>query len=392
MLGCVLVPRFALACELAERPELGGKAVAIIDHRGAVMALSRVAEEAGVATGQLQPEALARCPELAMLEARTASYQARFRAMVSALEQVAYTLQQESQGVVFFDFDELAPLYSPPQDLLARVISCVDTNLEPRIGVGPSRFSALAAAGQAAPRGWRTVDEAQLIAFLAFQPVTSLPLSPAAQNRLLRLGMRTLGQLGQLSKAALRAQLGEEGEQAWELAHGHDRELQAHCPRFEPVRQQINLEVPITTLEALLAVGEQALNRALRQPEMRGRAARQAVLQMMTERGRSAERVITFKTPLSERAEIWARLREVISRLGTPGPVTGLELALTQLTLAQGQQLMWRHVRGGGEDRLIEALRQLKARYGACPVSRVVEIEPWNRIPERRLALIDFDP
>jgi DNA polymerase-4/protein ImuB len=42
-------------------------------------------------------------------------------------------------------------------------------------------------------------------------------------------------------------------------------------------------------------------------------------------------------------------------------------------------------------ERLEEALRQLKARYGYCPVGRVVEMEPWNRVPERRLALIDFD-
>ena len=41
--------------------------------------------------------------------------------------------------------------------------------------------------------------------------------------------------------------------------------------------------------------------------------------------------------------------------------------------------------------RLEESLRQLKARYGYCPVGRVVEMEPWSRVPERRLALIDFD-
>jgi DNA polymerase-4/protein ImuB len=42
-------------------------------------------------------------------------------------------------------------------------------------------------------------------------------------------------------------------------------------------------------------------------------------------------------------------------------------------------------------EQLEDALRQLKARYGYCPVGRVVEVEPWSRIPEQRLALIDYD-
>jgi len=37
-------------------------------------------------------------------------------------------------------------------------------------------------------------------------------------------------------------------------------------------------------------------------------------------------------------------------------------------------------------------VRQLKARYGRSPVAQVVEVEPWSRIPERRHALIDYDP
>jgi DNA polymerase-4/protein ImuB len=41
---------------------------------------------------------------------------------------------------------------------------------------------------------------------------------------------------------------------------------------------------------------------------------------------------------------------------------------------------------------LFAALRQLKQRFGGeSQVNRVVEVEPWSRIPERRYALIDYD-
>ena len=42
--------------------------------------------------------------------------------------------------------------------------------------------------------------------------------------------------------------------------------------------------------------------------------------------------------------------------------------------------------------RLDEMMRQLKTRYGTPPMKRVVEVEPWSRIPERRYALMDYDP
>jgi DNA polymerase-4/protein ImuB len=41
---------------------------------------------------------------------------------------------------------------------------------------------------------------------------------------------------------------------------------------------------------------------------------------------------------------------------------------------------------------LLAALRQLKQQFGGeSLVTRMVEVEPWSRIPERRYALIDYD-
>ena len=41
---------------------------------------------------------------------------------------------------------------------------------------------------------------------------------------------------------------------------------------------------------------------------------------------------------------------------------------------------------------IAEVARQLRARYGHIPLYRVVEVEPWSRIPERRWALVPCDP
>ena len=41
---------------------------------------------------------------------------------------------------------------------------------------------------------------------------------------------------------------------------------------------------------------------------------------------------------------------------------------------------------------LRDAVRELKLRIGYSPLYRVVEMDPWSRIPERRHALLSFDP
>ena len=47
---------------------------------------------------------------------------------------------------------------------------------------------------------------------------------------------------------------------------------------------------------------------------------------------------------------------------------------------------------GSIPDALRTAVRELKLRLGYSPLYRVVEVDPWSRIPERRHALLSFEP
>jgi hypothetical protein len=37
-------------------------------------------------------------------------------------------------------------------------------------------------------------------------------------------------------------------------------------------------------------------------------------------------------------------------------------------------------------------VRHLKVRFGESPLAHVVDVEPWHRLPERRRALLEYDP
>ena len=75
-----------------------------------------------------------------------------------------------------------------------------------------------------------------------------------------------------------------------------------------------------------------------------------------------------------------------------PGPLEGLTLELAGLTQAAARQETILDERADRARGLAEATRYLVGRYGTSPLARIVGVEPWSRIPERRYALISYEP
>ena len=86
-------------------------------------------------------------------------------------------------------------------------------------------------------------------------------------------------------------------------------------------------------------------------------------------------------------------LKKLIEPLQLAAPVEEMSLEFIGLTGETGKQrslLFAEQARRRAQ--LLAALRQLKAQFGGeSQVAKVVEVEPWSRIPERRYALIDYD-
>lgn len=416
--ACLLVPRFALACELAERPELArqASALAVVDGRR-VLEACPAAERYGVRASQRLPQAFACYPHLLTVEARPALYQQQFAAMLDALARISPAVEPGPPGVAYVDLgtqghedaatqgrsdagtqglgigDRGVSMLSCLSPLASCLLACAPAALQPRLGIGQSKFPALIAAHRTQP-GQVCVLPEDAATTLAPVAVEYLPVPDEIQRRLRLLGLETLGKLAALPKAAVAAQFGPVGAHAWELARGRDPDPVRPRRQLETIAAQLSFEAPVVSREAILAAAEQLLSQGVHALACRHQAARRAILRAVTERGQSWERVVTFKEalPSSERARLWTALKPVLEVAKLPGPVTSLALELAELAPAVGrQEALW-----AGEVRrrehLLETLRQLKTRYGHCPVSRVVEVEPWSRIPERRAALIAFDP
>ncbi len=241
-------------------------------------------------------------------------------------------------------------------------------------------------------------------AFLAELLVEDLPVSVETRRRLRLLGLSRLGQLARLPRGAVAAQFGAEGARAWELAHGVDRSpiIPYRPPRV--ITERLTFPTPVDTIDALLAAARTLLRRALNRPEARGRAARGIRLWVETEDGRVWKRGTTFREAVSSEERMLLALRAKIEAgnadgsAGVPAPFVQVELALLDIcgeSALQGKLFPGEPGSGAHaqtSERLAEAARQLKLRYGRPVLSKVMEVEPWSRIPERRFALIDYDP
>lgn len=391
MLGCLLIARFPLACELVDHPALRGHPACVGGDEGTVEAASAEAEAYGVRPGQRLREAIGRCPGLSVLDARPARYEARWEEVRRALDLVAFTVEPLAPGEAYVAIDELLACYRSLDAAVAAVLSCAPAGLEPRMGVAPTRFAALLAARESEAGRATVLNEKRVAAFLAGRPTEALPVSEDMLRRLRGLGLDTLGALRALPRTALAAQFGPEGGRAWDMAHGRDATPLRPQPRRLRLMERLGLDAPLVSRPAIAAAWEQTLSRLLRRPELRGLAARQAELRAATERGQSWVRTITFKEPLVSLGRMWPPLAVAIEEATFPGPLSELVVEVQGLVGAGGQQLALPDARTALRGRLEESLRQLKARYGYCPVGRVVEMEPWSRVPERRLALIDYD-
>lgn len=392
--ACLTVPALALEQRLAEQPELRSRAVALADESG--LRVAEVTAEAavrGVRRGITLREAVALCPRLAVLEPRPASTLHAAAQLVEAAAGVSPLVEEAEPGTVFADLRGLEGLYPQPGQLEAAMLAAAPMDLPARLGVAGQRFTALVAAKTAAPGTAVRVANEERAAFLARHAVEWLPLVTEHIERLRLFGITSIGEFAALPMQAAQAQFGAAGRRAWLAARGEDPEpLHPRRVVLDSVHERVRPEAPLISREAILQGARQLLRRALRQPRAADRFVRQVRLQAVTEDEQLWERVQPLREPTNDRTRLWTVIRTQFEYAELPGPVAELDIELGGLTTETGRQpgLFVDHLRR--REQLDEMVRHLRVRFGQSPVAQVVEVEPWSRLPERRYALMDYDP
>lgn len=412
---CLWLPTFELRLELVRFPELDTASVALLapgeSTRRQVWQVSERAAESGVRPGMLVSQAVGLCASLTLLEPDPAHYDAATAGILEALEALSPVVEPAGRGRVFLGMDGLGRLYGSPHRQVARALETLFQVIPPalvattRAGMAPGKFGAWVTAAGARPGVPTVVAEGELAAFLASRPVSALPVDDLMVQRLHRLDIATLGELTRLSEAALVAQFGREGRDALAWASGRriDPVRPRHRPR--PIRVSLDFSSPVGQAEILEGGVKRLVERGLARPMRRGRSVRSVRLGGRLEGGGSWVIEVVLKQPI---ARVEGIVRPLVARMGLSPPSRAVEGLFVEFfefgppTIQAGlfdrKEAAERARRGlVMEEGLVprslrEAVRELKLRLGYSPLYRVVEVDPWSRIPERRHALLSFEP
>lgn len=392
---CVLLPRLELVVAAGDREELLRAPAALAPEPGRearVGEASPAAEALGVHAGMPLGEALARCPSLTLVPPDPAGVADRWERLLVRLESIGAAVEPERPGLVCFAARGLLRLHGGS---LERVLATARGTLRhpARLGAGPSRFCALAAASRARVRRPEVVPggETEAAAYLARQPVSLLRgrhETAALPEPLQRLGIATLGELAALPRAAVADRFGASGLLAHELARGRDGRL---APRRPPERLVEELELP----EALSGIQldralQLLIDRLLARRERRGRTLRTVVLSAALVEGGTWRDCVPFREALADAQRMRLTLAQRLALL--PAPAERLQLAVERFgPPASDQRSLLDEAAAVRRSRLREAVRQARAAAGPDAALRVLAVEAESRVPERRVVLTPFE-
>lgn len=411
---CLWLPTFELRLELVRSPELDSTSVALLTPgegtRKTVWQVSQRAAESGVRPEMLVSHALTLCPDLTFLEPDPNHYDMAQEQILEVLSQVTPVVEPAGRGRIFLGMDGLERIYGPPRQ---QAIHALRTLLEvlprplvaaTRSGWAPGKFGAWVAAVYSRPGDPVVVRREELSHFLAHCPITALPIDPANTQRLKRLAIRELGDLSALPDSALIQQFGTEGTRARSWARGERIDPVRPRHRPQPIRASLTFPSPVGQSDTLHGALNRLLERALARPERRGRSVQGVKLAGHLEGGGSWSIEVTLKEATGDRERIAFTLRAKMALTPPARAVETLAVEIFQFGPATSQSDLFarqekesREKNGGLSEGTVpealrEAVRELRLRIGQAPLYRVVEIDPWSRIPERRHALLHFTP
>ena len=405
-IACVLIPRHSLTSALPNRREMIGRPLALAPEPGGAQVIGEVsgaAETFGVRAGMRLAEALGRCPALVLVAADPVRAEASWERMLRRLEGIGAAVEPGRPGEAFFAVDPLRGLYGSAEMALAKARRVLGAPV--RIGAGPTRLCALAAARRMrARRPAMIVEERAARRFLAGLPVAMLGDGLAWSRRargvgwsadreaeevscvdaLERLGVRTLGELAALPADAVADRFGKPGLRALRLARGAD----------EPLRPRGPHEDLLERLALPEAASGQQLERAMRlliermcaHPGRAGRTFRRLRIEASLAAGGGWRADVVLRSASADPERLRLALVPKLDEL--PGPTASLGLRAVELGPEAGMQgALSPSPEDERRGRIAEAVRQARAAAGRDAVLRLLEVDPSSRVPERRAAL-----
>jgi DNA polymerase-4 len=219
---------FYVGVEVARRPELKGQPVVVSGDarsRGVVLSASYEARQFGIDSAMPAARAARLCPTAVFVPPDFKAYSKASKAFMKVLRDYSPLVEPTSLDEAYIDYTGCEPIHGVAEQAAAEMRGRIreSVGVSASVGIGPSRIVAKVASAAAKPDGIVRVAHGQEAAFLAPMGIRKLPgIGPKAQAQLERIGIRTLGQIAELTDEFLMKNFGSHGPELRQRALGRD--------------------------------------------------------------------------------------------------------------------------------------------------------------------------
>jgi DNA polymerase-4 len=370
------VDAFFAAVEQRDDADLRGRPVIV--GAWVVLAASYEAKAHGVRTAMSVARARRLCPRAIVVEPRRSAYAEASKAVYRVFDDTTPLVEGLSIDEAFLDVRGLRRLSGTPTEVAERLRCAVRerVGLAITVGIARTKFLAKVASGVAKPDGLLMVPPGGELAFLHPLPVERLwGVGPVTASKLRAVGLTTVGEVAQLSEAALIALLGRaSGRHLHALAHNRDRRPVQVRRRRRSVGAQRALGRSPRSLDDVDAALVALVDRVTRRMRAAGRVGRTVVLRLRFADFSRATRSHTLPhaTANTETILITARgLLAIAAPIIEHRGITLVGVAVSNLEDGRAFQLALaidRH----SSDALDAAIDEVRQRFGSTAVTRAV--------------------
>ena len=361
--------------EERDNPQLRGRPVIVggsADRRGVVSAANYEARKYGVHSAMPMVTALRHCPNAVVMPTRMSHYAAISRQIREIFHRFTPTVEPLALDEAFLDVEGCEGLFGPPPDIAVDVKQTIldETGLVASVGVAPNKFLAKIASDLDKPDGLVIVDPNNVIAFLDPLPISRLwGIGKVSEKALLTVGIKTVGQVRQLSEQVLTDKFGEVGSRLWNLSHGIDNRSVVPDREAKSISHETTFATDIADRELLrswlMELVEQVTER-LRRNDLRARTVN---LKLRYSNFDTITRAKSFGDASNSTTQIWDAATELLDRCSDERPIRLIGIGVSNITRSgSAQQSLFAEEQQ--ESKLDSVADSIRAKFGRSALKR----------------------
>ncbi len=367
-------------------------------RRGIVVAKSIPAKKYGVTTGEPVALALRKCPDLVCVPGDFALFDRCSRAFKKICASYAPVMESFSIDEVFLDMSGTHLIYPDPVAVAHEIKDKIRDELgfTVNVGIGTNKLLAKMASDFEKPDKVHTLFPSEIPEKMWPLPVRDLLfLGKASEQKLLRAGIKTIGDMAKSDEAEVRQLLGDKnGRQLYRYANGID---DSPVLSEREVAKGYSAE---TTVEEDIVTYEQALSLLLAQCDV--------VAARMRRDGKKCScvavtyRTLDFKTrshqknfedPTDVTEEIFAQVKKLLYECWKCEPLRLIGVALTDLTSDEFRQMsLFENTEDREKQKKVdETIDDIRRRFGNGMIVRGSTISTAGKVARKARAQLDRD-